>query len=66
MTEVRELPADDTASSDDQSIREAMALIDRGLGDISDRSIVSTSEMADLLLDVRGLLSRLDAQVSTN
>jgi hypothetical protein len=66
MTEVRELPADDTASSDDQSIREAMALIDRGLGDISDRSIVSTSEMADLLLDVRGLLSRLDAHVSTN
>ena len=66
MTEVRELPADDTASSDDQSIREAMALIDRGLGDISDRSIVSTSEMADLLLDVRGLLSRLVAQVSTN
>ena len=66
MTEVRELPADDTASSDDQSIRVAMALIDRGLGDISDRSIVSTSEMADLLLDVRGLLSRLDAQVSTN
>lgn len=66
MTEVRELPADDTASSDDQSIREAMALIDRGLGDISERSIVSTSEMADLLLDVRGLLSRLDAHVSTN
>ena len=66
MTEVRELPADDTASSDDQSIREAMALIDRGLGDISERSIVSTSEMADLLLDVRGLLSRLDAHISTN
>jgi hypothetical protein len=66
MTEVRELPTDDTASSDDQSIREAMALIDRGLGDISDRTIVSTSEMADLLLDVRGLLSRLDAIVSTN
>jgi hypothetical protein len=64
MTEVRELPTDDTASSDDQSIREAMALIDRGLGDISDRTIVSTSEMADLLLDVRGLLSRLDAIVS--
>jgi len=66
MTEVRELPADDTAPSDDGSIREAMALIDRGLGDISDRSIVSTSEVADLLLDVRGLLSRLDAHVSTN
>jgi hypothetical protein len=66
MTEVRELPTDDTASSDDQSIREAMALIDRGLGDISGLTIVSTSEMADLLLDVRGLLSRLDAHVSTN
>ena len=56
--------SDDDA--DDQSIREAMALIDRGLGDISGLTIVSTSEMADLLLDVRGLLSRLDTHVSTN
>ena len=61
MTEVREpvLVADD-------SIREAMKLIDRGLGDISERSIVSTSEVADLLLDVRSLLSKLDAEVHIN
>lgn len=59
MTEVRELQSE-------ESIRAAMQLIDQGLGDIADRSIVSTSEMADLLLDVRTLLSRLDAEVHTN
>ena len=46
--------------------REALNLIDRGLGDISERSLVSTSEVADLLLDVRSVLSKLDAEVSTN
>lgn len=48
------------------SIREAMDLIDRGLGDIAERQLVSTSEVADLLLDVRSLLARLDAQVTVN
>ena len=66
MTEVRELQVEEVLATDDHSIREAMALIDRGLGDISERSLVSTSEMADLLLDVRGVLAKLDAQVSTN
>ena len=59
MTEVRE-------PQSDESIRAVMQLIDQGLGDIADRSIVSTSEMADLLLDVRSLLPRLDAEVHTN
>ncbi|MBS1839124.1 MAG: hypothetical protein JST64_15630 [Actinobacteria bacterium] len=59
MTEVDE-------AHTDESIRAAMQLIDRGLGDISDRSIVATSEVADLLLDVRSLLSRLDAEVHAN
>ncbi len=59
MTAVKELQSD-------ESIRAAMQLIDQGLGDIADRSIVSTSEMADLLLDVRTLLSRLDAEVHIN
>lgn len=59
MTEVSDAQAD-------ESIRAVMQLIDRGLGDISDRSIVATSEVADLLLDVRSLLSRLDAEVHTN
>ena len=51
---------------DDYTIRSAMDLIDQGLGDISERQLVSTSEVADLLLDVRGILAKLNAQVSTN
>jgi hypothetical protein len=61
MTEVREVPTDSEGP-----IREAMQLIDRGLGDISERQLVSTSEVADLLLDVRSALSRLDPEVSPN
>ncbi|MEZ5240057.1 MAG: hypothetical protein R2716_14255 [Microthrixaceae bacterium] len=61
MTEVQDLDFDN-----EDSIREAMSLIDRGLGDISERQIVSTSEVADLLLDVRSLLARLDPEVSPN
>ena len=65
-TEVLETEVLETELQGDRSIREAMQLIDRGLGDISERKIVSTSEMADLLLDVRTVLAKLDAQVSTN
>ena len=61
MTEVQEVDLDN-----DDSIREAMDLIDRGLGDISERQLVSTSEVADLLLDVRSMLARLDPEVSPN
>lgn len=66
MTEVLDTEVLETELQGDGSIREAMQLIDRGLGDISERQIVSTSEVADLLLDVRTVLARLDAQVSTN
>jgi hypothetical protein len=59
MTEVRD-------PQTDESIKAAMQLIDRGLGDIAERSIVSTSEMADLLLDVRSVLAKLDAEVNVN
>jgi hypothetical protein len=61
MTEVQEAQLET-----DGSIREAMQLIDRGLGDISERQLVSTSEVADLLLDVRSVLAKLDAEVSIN
>ena len=37
-----------------------------GLGGISERNLVSSAEVADLLLDVRMVLAKLDAQVSTN
>jgi hypothetical protein len=41
-------------------IGEALALIDKGLGDMLHRELVSTDEVADLLLDVRTLLSAPD------
>lgn len=67
MTQVSdEISEEVSDTTTDGSIRAAMDLIDRGLGDISERQIVSTSEVADLLLDVRTLLSRLDAEVHTN
>lgn len=37
-------------------ISEALAIIDRNLGELSRRELVSTAEMTDLLLDVRSLL----------
>lgn len=37
-------------------IADALAVIDRGLADMLHRELVSTDEVADLLLDVRSLL----------
>jgi len=57
MTETREL----------DGISEALALIDRGLGDMMHRELVSTDEVADLLLDVRTLLTHeLAEEASVN
>ena len=57
MTETREA----------ESITEALALIDRGLGEFCDRTLLSSAEVADLLLDVRTLLSKLESElVSAN
>jgi len=42
-------------------IAEALVLIDRGLGHMMHRELVSTDEVSDLLLDVRGLLQSADA-----
>jgi len=66
MTEVLETEVLDVQAKADDAIREAIDLIEKGLGDISERSIVPTSEVADLLLDVRSVLAKLDAEVSTN
>jgi hypothetical protein len=41
----------------DEVISEALAVIDRGLGDLGHRELVSSDEVADLLLDVRTLLA---------
>lgn len=47
MTDTRELDV----------IAEALAIIDRGLGDLVHRELLSSGEVADLLLDVRSLLA---------
>lgn len=52
MTELDELQMTDLTS-----IEEAVALIDKGLGGLTERQLVSASEVTDLLLDVRSLLS---------
>ncbi len=46
-----------TEAKEVETIREAVALIDRGLGDMQHRDLVSTDEVADLLLDVRTVLA---------
>ena len=56
-----------TEKHDAESITEALALIDQGLGTLLDRQLVSTNEVADLVLDVRTLLSKPSEElVSTN
>jgi len=47
----------DDVKSADAVVAEALAIIDAGLGTMSDRKLVSSSEVTDLLLDVRALLS---------
>jgi hypothetical protein len=42
---------------DTEVIAEALAIIDRGLAELSQRELVSTSEASDVLLDVRSLLA---------
>jgi hypothetical protein len=49
MTETHEV-------RDSDVINEALGVIDRALGDMLNRELISTGEVADLLLDVRSLL----------
>ena len=45
-----------TETTEPTIITEALAVIDKGLADMLHRELVSTDEVADLLLDVRSLL----------
>jgi hypothetical protein len=45
-----------TDTSEPTIINEALAVIDKGLAEMLHRELVSTDEVADLLLDVRSLL----------
>ena len=46
-----------TVDNENDIISEALEIIDRGLGQLLHRELVSTAEAADLLLDVRSLLA---------
>lgn len=46
-----------TAILDSEIVTEALAIIDRGLVELSQRELVSTGEATDMLLDVRSLLA---------
>jgi len=56
MTDTQEL---------DATIAEALSIIDGALGEMLNRELVSTSEVADLLLDVRTILKH-DSPVLTS
>lgn len=57
MTETPELAGTATESADNDVITEAVVVIDKALGEMLRRELVSTDEVADLLLDVRSLLT---------
>jgi hypothetical protein len=46
-----------TRTVESESISEALAIIDRNLVGLMKRELVSTNEVADVLLDVRALLA---------
>lgn len=46
------------------NINEALAVIDQGLGLTMSRELMSTTEVADLLLDVRSILAAAPAAPS--
>jgi hypothetical protein len=49
-----------TSTIERESISEALALIDKELVKLVKRDLVTTNEVADLLLDVRTLLASVD------
>lgn len=51
-----------TATKEPKIITEALAVIDKGLAEMLHRELVSTNEVADLLLDVRTLLASPDQE----
>ena len=55
-----------TDSTTDTTLAELKALVDRGLGGISERQLMPSGEVADLLLDVRMLLRDLESESLVN
>lgn len=46
-----------TEAIDGTQLEQALSIIDRGLGDLQRRELVSSAEVADLLLDLRTVLT---------
>lgn len=46
----------------DELLSEVLALVDRGLYEMQHRELVSTDEVADLLLDLRLLLTAMEVE----
>ena len=46
-----------TEANDGLQLQEALAVIDSSLGDLLRRELVSSAEVADLLLDLRSILT---------
>lgn len=55
-----------SSTIEQESIVEALALIDKELVKLVKRDLVATIEVADLLLDVRALLASVEADDDTN
>lgn len=55
-----------TSTKESHTIEEVLAVIDRGLNDMHRRELVSTDEVANLLLDVRVLLSACQEDAVAN
>ena len=53
-----------TETTDAVSHDEALSMIDQNLGDLQGRELVSANEVADLLLDLRMLLTMSAADVA--
>jgi hypothetical protein len=51
-----------TETTEPKVITDALAVIDRGLSEMLHRELVSTDEVADLLLDVRMLLAAAEVE----
>lgn len=64
MTESLDLTATPAPETHEAVIAEAVSVIDQALGQMMSRELVSSGEVADLLLDVRTLLTAASADQS--
>lgn len=64
MTGIRE--ADNASEKSGEVISEALSVIDKALAEMLRRELVSSGEVADLLLDVRSLLTAKPVVAATS